>query len=175
MQRLNSKINRLNVIQILQNPVDHIVVKYQSNLSADKVDFRNMDSWIAYENQFSIEYLSGLTGKDLYQLVCLLCILNLQAGVATRFMDKVKNIPRNKILSFYYKYEPIRKTIQNKNVYEVMSIWLYENKYISQLELMRLLGYKQTVQDTPTVDSMNHQLMEKEIPKYVEAYWSKTS
>lgn len=174
MPRLNTKAYNLDLIQIIQNPSSHLVVKYQPRLLEIKVDYKNIQRWIAFENQFSVENISGLTGRNLHQLVCLLCVMNLQAGVATRFMDKVGDIPRNKLLSLYYKYESIRKKILNKNVFEIMATWLYENSFISELELVRLLGYKQRAKDIPSVDDINHKLMEKEIPKYVEAYWSKT-
>ncbi len=174
MPRLNTRAYNLDLIHIIQNPSNHLVVKYQPRLLEIKVDYKNIQRWIAFENQFSVENISGLTGKNLHRLVCLLCVMNLQAGVATRFMDKVGDIPRNKLLSLYYKYESIRKKILNKNVFEIMATWLYQNSFISELELVRLLGYKERTKDIPQVDNINQKLMEKEIPKYVEAYWSKT-
>ncbi len=174
MPRLNTKAYNLELIQIIQNPSDNLVVKYQPRLLEIKVDYKNIQRWIAFENQFSVENISGLTGKHLHQLVCLLCVMNLQAGIATRFMDKVGDVPRKKLLSLYYKYEPMRKKILNKNIFEIMATWLYQNTFISELELVRLLGYKQRAKDIPPVDDINQKLMEKEMPKYVKAYWSKT-
>ncbi len=173
MQRLNTKACNRDLIRIIQNPENNLVAKYKPRLSEMKVDYRNIQHWIEFENQYSVNNISGLTGKNLHQMVSLLCILNLQAGVATRFMDKIEEIPRNKILSLYYRYESIREKLLNKSVFEVMSSWLYENSFIAELELARLRGYKQAIKNIQSVDSINHKVMEKEIPKYVEAYWSK--
>lgn len=159
-------------INVIQNPSKHISNNSMLLLRQQNIKFESEEDWIKYENKFSVENFSGLKGLELNELVIFLSVINCQGGVASDFASALKLTDRKDILRIYYKYIPYRKISYISNVFNIVSSWLYDNKYISELELNRLLSYLSTSRvKTPLLDDFNHTLIKEDIFNYVKACW----
>lgn len=161
--------NNKNFIRILQNPSKHVDESCKNNLAEHGVDFLNERQWIQFENKFNLDNFSGFEGPILQEMVMLLSIVNSQGGIASEYMEKIKLMSRNEVLRIYFKYLPFRQTTYLKNTYYIVSSWLYENSYMSELEFNRILSYKlDNKVETPSLAEFNRIIIQEEIFKYVK-------
>lgn len=164
----------MDIIKNLQNPKAHVHGDYQTRLEALDVNYLDLNAWIHFEDRFSIEHFSELSGETLVQVVYFLCVMNSQAGIASPYGTKITLMNREKLLSLYSKYGNQRQQALKERVFESVCVWMQQNQYISELECQRLLAYSSVdLSSAISLDEMNHTLLKNEIGRYVETRWGK--
>lgn len=173
MVELSGNNEKINFIRILQNPSKQVSGNCKDVLDEYDVDYLNELQWIKFENKFSVEFFSGLEGSVLEQVIYILSVLNSQGGIASEYMNKIELMPRNEVLRLYYKYMPIRQISYVTDVFYIVSSWLYENNYISELELNRTLNYRlRNEMKISILGDFNRIIIQEEIKKYVKESWN---
>lgn len=173
MEELSVNNKKVDFIRILQNPSKNTVENCKNVLKELDVDCFNESQWIKFENKFSVENFSGLEGAVLEQIILILSVFNTQGGVASEYMHKINLIPRSEMLRIYYKYIPLRQLSYITNTFYFVSTWLYENDYISELELNRALCYSVDGEmQSSVLGGVNRIIIQEEIKKYVKESWS---
>ncbi len=163
--------HNLKFIDFLQNPINHVVGDFRAGLSGFNIDPHDQIRWIEFEDRFSIENISGYDGKTLHQIALILSVVNMQGGVASNYVSQINLMPKEQVLSLYYKYLAERKISYTKNIFELSCRWLKENKYICELELNRLLVYKvKSTHEFPILEAFNHKIIQEDILSYVQKY-----
>lgn len=172
MEELSGNNEKLNFIRILQNPSKQVSGNCKDILDDFGVDYLNELQWIKFENKFSVECFSGLEGSVLEQVILILSVFNTQGGIASEYMNRIELMPRNEVLRLYYKYMPIREVSYVADVFSIVSSWLYDNNYISELELNRMLHYKLNNElNLSDLGDFNRIIIQEEMKKYVKESW----
>ena len=159
--------------KILQNPSQHVTDSCKLKMKGFNIDKSNEIQWIEFEDKFSVANFSGLEGLALKEFVNILSVMNTQGGLASNYMNEIKMVPRSEVMRAYYKYVPLRDLSYSSNTFDLVSNWLFQNEYISELEINRLLSYSlERVQEISPMSDFNRVLIQEEIASYVEEYWS---
>ncbi|MGL4735124.1 MAG: hypothetical protein ACRCWB_08590 [Enterovibrio sp.] len=162
------EIKNLNLINVLQNPSQHYIGDRLHLISNCGVNADNEEQWIAFENKFSVDNFSGFTGKQLFEIVSVMTVVNMQAGIASSYAENLLILSKERLIQIYFKYFPERKVVYGKETRAIVCYWLHENNYISELELNRLLYYKQAKEyKNKPLDDFNHTLLKEDIAQYV--------
>lgn len=173
MEERIGKNKDIDFIRIIQNPSHNVIDSCKLIMKRFDVDCSDENEWIEFENKFSVQNFSGLNGNFLRELVFILSVMNTQGGVASNYMNEIKCVPRYQILRMYYKYIALRNISYYGDTFYIVSMWLYENFYISELELNRLLCYSlKNDQVVSVLSDFNRVLIQEDIANYVEEYWS---
>lgn len=162
------------LIDFLQNPSKHFLGDLDKLYQSHRIGVETEDKWISFEDKYSIENYSGLTGKGVYELALALSVINMQAGVNSRYIDRLEKIPKDKLIRIYYRHLKERQNSYSKNVFSIVCHWMKNNSYISELELNRLLRYETVENFEEPLDDINHEILKNELMSYAENYWIET-
>lgn len=175
MEERIGKSKNIDFIRIVQNPSLNVIESCKTIMKRFDVDYSDQNEWIEFENKFSLKNFSGLEGRILREFVFILSVMNTQGGIASNYMNDIRRVPRYQILRMYYKYIALRQVSYSEDTFYIVSSWLYENSYISELELNRLLCYSMKYKvETPLLSDFNRTLIQEDIAIYVEEYWNES-
>ncbi|MGL4222563.1 MAG: hypothetical protein ACRCSS_18235 [Shewanella sp.] len=156
----------------MQNPENYKL--YNSEYNEFLLGDGQLDKFtvINYENNLSIDNYSCIEYEILYQIICLIAIINTTGGNCSYLMNEIPMFDRRKVLALYSQMLAKRTLKLDVTVsYDQIIIWCYQHQLISELEANRLVSNSNFNFDkTIEVDCFNEIILTKGLENYVKDY-----
>lgn len=160
------------IIEFMQNPESYKL--YNSEYDQFLLESGQLDKFgvIDYENNLSIDNYSCIEYDFLYQIMCLLAIINTNAGNCSYLMNEISMFDRRKVLALYSQMLAKRTlTLDVSTSYNHIIIWCYQHQLLSELEASRLVSNSSVDFDKKIeIDCLNEIVLAKGLENYVKDY-----